>query len=253
MFTLRQLLFCYVIMPLCHKSLIQMTILNGISWCTTAGSHVMFTIMLLSLSTLKFQHWAIRTSRSISYSLGDTLLAQAAGFFSDPHRSFFTFLKCSRAINEMGFRLDSRLPITFPVLQHVIFVSDNFLKCQQASLWTPLYFSDNSPTGLLSSSIILERGNSTGPLFETLDGSPVSRTQFASQLSLAISPWGLDPSRYKGHIFRIGAASHASDRGLSDAQIRLMGRWTSAHQVCLLYSITETLLLARAAIFPYLL
>ena len=199
MFTLRQLLFCYVIMPLCHKSLIQMTILNGISWCTTVSSHVMFTIMLLSLSTLKFQHWAIRTSRSISSSLGDALLAQAAGFFSDPPPKFFTFLKCSRAINEMGFRLDSRLPITFPVLQHVIFVSDNFL----------------------STSITMNA-----------------------------------PSRYKGHIFRIGAASHASDRGLSDAQIRLKRSLDiRIPSLSSLYNrnFSKALLLARAAIFPYLL
>ena len=38
---------------------------------------------------------------------------------------------------------------------------------------------------------------------------------------------GLDPSRYKGHSFRIGAASYAEDRGLSDAQIRMLGRWKS--------------------------
>ena len=37
----------------------------------------------------------------------------------------------------------------------------------------------------------------------------------------------LDPSRYKGHSFRIGAASYAADRGFSDAQIRMLGRWKS--------------------------
>ena len=38
---------------------------------------------------------------------------------------------------------------------------------------------------------------------------------------------GLDTSRYKGHSFRIGAASHAADKGFSDAQIRTLGRWKS--------------------------
>ena len=37
---------------------------------------------------------------------------------------------------------------------------------------------------------------------------------------------GLDPSRYKGYSFRIGAA-HAADRGMTDAQIRTLGRWKS--------------------------
>ena len=38
---------------------------------------------------------------------------------------------------------------------------------------------------------------------------------------------GLDTNRFKGHSFRIGAASEAARLGYSDAQIRLMGRWWS--------------------------
>ena len=71
------------------------------------------------------------------------------------------------------------------------------------------------------------RGNKPGPLFITLHGHPVSRANFTDPLSLAIKLCGLNPARYKGHSFRIGAASHASDRGLSDAQIRVLGRWKS--------------------------
>ena len=82
------------------------------------------------------------------------------------------------------------------------------------------------PVQLLSSYLSLW-GNSAGPLFRVLDGSPVPRTHFANQLSLAISLCSLDPSRYKGHSFRIGAASHAADRGFSDAQISLLGHWRS--------------------------
>ena len=33
--------------------------------------------------------------------------------------------------------------------------------------------------------------------------------------------------RYKAHGFRIGAASRAAASGLSDAQIRFLGRWSS--------------------------
>lgn len=71
------------------------------------------------------------------------------------------------------------------------------------------------------------RGNKPGPLFITLHGQPVSRANFTDQLALAIKFCGLNPARYKGHSFRIGAASHAADRGLSDAQIRVLGRWKS--------------------------
>ncbi len=65
----------------------------------------------------------------------------------------------------------------------------------------------------------------------TQGGTPVAREAFAVQLSETIRLWGLNPDRYKGHSFRIGAASHAAGRGMSDSQIRIMGRWkTNAFQ-----------------------
>ena len=60
-----------------------------------------------------------------------------------------------------------------------------------------------------------------------MDGLPVSPSNFSQRLSAAVQLCGLAPSRYKGHSFRIGAASHAADRGWSDAQIRALGRWKS--------------------------
>ena len=71
------------------------------------------------------------------------------------------------------------------------------------------------------------RGLADGPLFQTLDGQPVTRTAFSELLSLAVQYCGLDPSKYKGHSFRIGAASHAAECGLSDTQICLLGPWRS--------------------------
>jgi len=71
------------------------------------------------------------------------------------------------------------------------------------------------------------RGNSPGPLFRTHDLLPVSRSQFTSTLSTVFTFCSLDPARYKGHSFRIGAASNAADKGLTDNQIRILGRWKS--------------------------
>ena len=56
---------------------------------------------------------------------------------------------------------------------------------------------------------------------------PVHRQYFCGLLTTAIKRCGLNPARYKGHSFRIGAASHATERGMSDAQIRVLGRWKS--------------------------
>jgi len=71
------------------------------------------------------------------------------------------------------------------------------------------------------------RGYGNGPLFCFADGTPVTVAQFNTELRQALVFCGLDTSRYKGHSFRIGAACHAAERGLSDAQIRALGRWNS--------------------------
>lgn len=71
------------------------------------------------------------------------------------------------------------------------------------------------------------RGHVPGPLFCMPDLSPISVSVFNRQLNTSLSFCGLDTSRYKPHGFRIGAASHAAASGLSDAQIRFLGRWSS--------------------------
>ena len=66
-----------------------------------------------------------------------------------------------------------------------------------------------------------------GPLFASLDTTSTSRSFFTDIVRLALTTCGLNPSRYKGHSFRIKAASFAADGGMSDAQIwlRLFKRW----------------------------
>ena len=81
-----------------------------------------------------------------------------------------------------------------------------------------IFYSFASPKYLLPSTIptglFITSGNRPGPLFLNSDNSPVSRTIFAELLSLSLKACRLDSARYKGHIFRIGAA----ERGMSDAQ-----------------------------------
>ena len=71
------------------------------------------------------------------------------------------------------------------------------------------------------------RGSAPGPLFQHLTGVPVNRTEFDRWLARVITHCRLESTKYKGHIFRIGPASHAAACGYSDSQIRLLGRWKS--------------------------
>ena len=71
------------------------------------------------------------------------------------------------------------------------------------------------------------RGSNSGPLFCLADGSAVKTEVFTRQLKGALAFCDLDCSSYKSHSFRIGAASLAAENGMSDAQIRGLGRWKS--------------------------
>ena len=71
------------------------------------------------------------------------------------------------------------------------------------------------------------RGNRLGPLFCHCSLAPITADQFNTQLHRCLSFCSLDTRRYKGHSFRIRAASHAADKGFSDTQICTLGRWKS--------------------------
>ena len=74
------------------------------------------------------------------------------------------------------------------------------------------------------------RKTNAGPLFCYRDGTAVTRTHFDQVLRKCLKMVGLDSSKYKGHSFRIGAATSAAEDGtqcMSDAQIRSLGRWNS--------------------------
>lgn len=84
----------------------------------------------------------------------------------------------------------------------------------------------DSPISSLVSFLHL-RPKSPGPLFCLTNGQPLTRSYFDKILHKCFDYCQLDSSKYKGHSFRIGAATAAADRGWSDAKIREMGRWKS--------------------------
>ena len=82
------------------------------------------------------------------------------------------------------------------------------------------------PVSLLLEFLSL-RGQSSGPLFCWPDASPISRSYFVSALTEDLQFCNLNVAQYKMHSFRIGAASWAAAKGMSDTQIRAFGRWKS--------------------------
>lgn len=66
------------------------------------------------------------------------------------------------------------------------------------------------------------------PLFVDYKGSPYSRVRFCEVLQSALALVGVPSSKMiRSHSFRIGGATYAAKSGMSDSQIRYLGRWSS--------------------------
>ena len=67
-----------------------------------------------------------------------------------------------------------------------------------------------------------------GHLFITEQGIPLTKALFIQRVKDALGQAGMDTSRYKGHSFRIGAATTAAASGLNEGVIKTLGRWSSS-------------------------
>ena len=83
-----------------------------------------------------------------------------------------------------------------------------------------------NPIGVMQE-FVHNRGSIQAALFCFPDGSPIIRRYFDNYLKSLLGFCGLDSTHFKGHSFRIGAATAAAMRGDSYAQIRASGRWAS--------------------------
>ena len=72
------------------------------------------------------------------------------------------------------------------------------------------------------------RGNARSPLFCFPDLKPPTKAFVTSNLSLVLQAAGFNPQVFKGHSFRIGAATFAATQGHTATQIQQMGRWHSS-------------------------
>ena len=65
-------------------------------------------------------------------------------------------------------------------------------------------------------------------MFFRFINNPFIRTRVLSALFLRLSKIGIQDSDYSGHSFRRGAAQYASNMGIFDSEIQILGRWFSA-------------------------
>ena len=70
-------------------------------------------------------------------------------------------------------------------------------------------------------------GTSTGPLFQYLAGSPLTKVGLTSETRQLLSMSGLQPSQYTGHSYRTRAAITSASVGLPPWLIKTLGRWSS--------------------------
>ena len=82
--------------------------------------------------------------------------------------------------------------------------------------------TDLCPVTAVHNFLVL-RGNVCIPLFSLPGGVPYLRSQFDAALRLTVNISQLKV-KYLGYSFRIGAATEAAARGMSDSQIRKLGR-----------------------------
>ena len=59
------------------------------------------------------------------------------------------------------------------------------------------------------------------------DGTYLTRRLFAMSLANSLQEAGVDSKGYNTHSFRIGAATTAKEKGISDVHIKMLGRWKS--------------------------
>ena len=86
--------------------------------------------------------------------------------------------------------------------------------------------SDLCPVMALLNYLVV-RGPSEGSLFMFSDGRLLTRQRLVEAVRRALGKAGLDPSKYCGHSFCIGAATAAAERGMEDSVIKTLGRWRS--------------------------
>lgn len=75
---------------------------------------------------------------------------------------------------------------------------------------------------------MVHRGSLGGPFFLFADGTFLTRDRFVHAVRSVLNKIGVDSSLYAGHSFHIGAATTASQQGIPESLIKILGCWESS-------------------------
>lgn len=150
--------------------------------------------------------------------------------------AFFGFLRCSELAITSNF--NSKI---HPTISDLSLVDDETIsyfikqsKTDQSKKGHFIYIfnlhSPIQPYQTLQSYLHFRNSTSkdpSDPLFINDSNQPVTRFWFQKHLRLVLTQSGIPAEHFSGHSFRIGAATTAAQKGLSQQQIQALGRWSS--------------------------
>lgn len=151
--------------------------------------------------------------------------------------AFFGFMRCGEftvpattAYNKERHLSMADIAVDSHTSPSMVAIRIKFSKTDQCGLGTTIYLGSTA-SRICPVAAILQylavRPRDEGPLFITSQGEPLTKSAFMNEVREVLGSAGLDTSHYKGHSFRIGAATTAAACGLSEGLIKALGRWSS--------------------------
>ena len=132
----------------------------------------------------------------------------------------------------IGELTDSQHNITLEqvlVKQNSLTISFNTFKHSSSLTSCPheVHRVNNHPCPVVElKNYLASRDKANGPLFK-LGNKPVPRHVYNNKIKTVLKLLGEDTTKYSAHSFRIGATTYWASKGMSELQIKQLGRWKS--------------------------
>ena len=150
---------------------------------------------------------------------------------------FFGFLRCSEFVAPDSAPFDPQVHLCLADITYIHNETCNHIKIQTKASKTDQFRqgtkvalgATGAPVCPVSALLdyLTVRGGQGGALFINKDGSPMRRRQFVLDVQKALQQAGFIGRHFNSHSFRIGAATSASQAGVPETTIKILGRWSS--------------------------